>query len=114
MDFVFPEEALAILRQTQFDPQAALGYELLSGGVTWSDEGLIEFAAVCRDKGCGYAGHALAYRTSLIEGKPRENLRFAWEELKTRCPEWIGFRPERTGPNPEVLAYLQRCREDDF
>lgn len=114
MKFVFPNEAIAVLRGAQFDPGATCGYELLSGGITWSDEQLADFVGACMAKGCGVFGYPLAYRTSLIEGKPRENLRFTWDELQLRCPEWIGFRAERVTPSPQLLAFLKQCREEDW
>jgi hypothetical protein len=112
--FSFPEEAIATLRADTFDPGAQLGYELLSGALFWSDEHFAEFVAVCRAKNCAFGQYPFAYRTSLIENKPRIEMLFAWEELMHRCPSWIGFRPERVSPSPELVKFLRGCENDEW
>lgn len=114
MEFIFPEKALAVLREARWDANATRGYELLSGAVTWSDERVHDFVLACMEAGCHEYGTALAYRTSLIEGRPREELRFAWDELRLRCPEWIGFQIERVSSSPEVLEFLCQSREQPW
>jgi len=111
MSMVFPDEAINFLRGCAFDPAASPGYEMISGSVSWSDERYRDFACLCRALGCRAAGALFAYRTSLIDGNPFEPLRFAWDEVRTRCPGWIGFRPERISPSSELQAYLQAQRD---
>src|SRR4051794_20986287 len=112
MNFVFPQEAIDFLRRCQYDPAAQPMYEMLSGGLTWDDEYYFEFAALCRAKGCPHYGVLFAYRSSLILGQPYEEYRYAWEEVRLRCPEWIGFRPERSTPNVELQEFLRGAEED--
>lgn len=114
MAFIFPEEAIAILRDSQVDPNASMGCEMLSGGVTWSDERWPDFVCSCTRKGCTEFSELVAYRTSLIQGEPRENLRFAWDEVRMRCPEWIGFRVERTSPSAELHAFIKSAYEEEW
>jgi hypothetical protein len=94
-DPVFTDAAIRFLRECVFDPDAFVGYELLSGAVHWSDERFSDFYRVCRAGGADYAKELFAYRTSLLVGRPREEYQFVWDEVRARCPEWIGFRPER-------------------
>jgi hypothetical protein len=93
----FPEEAVACLRQSQYDPAARPGLELLSGSFLWGDEfdGYAEFVTHCRARGCQAYWEPIGFRTSVIRGKPDEQCRRGWEELRRVCPEWPGFREER-------------------
>jgi hypothetical protein len=86
---------------------------LVSGSVGWDDEQYFEFFTICRHHGCYAYGVLFAYRTSLLMGTPREDLRYAWDEVRQRCPEWIGFRPERVAPTEELLDYIRQA-EDSF
>lgn len=102
----FSDEEIAAMRAMIHDPAAKVdGVEMISGAIFWSDEGVLELIALSRHHG-GSAKELLAYRTSLLLGEPREELRFAWEEAKARCPEWIGFRPERVAFSPTWSAYV--------
>jgi hypothetical protein len=91
----YPWEALVPIRDARYDPDATFGLELCSGGLVWSDENYVEFAAACRSRGNVHYPRAIAYRASLILGQPREDCRRAWEELQWLVPQWPGFRPER-------------------
>src|SRR4051794_37479489 len=83
------------MRAMVHDPAARVGgVEMISGAVFWSDEDIFEFFVLSRHYQ-GSAKELFAYRTSLLVGEPREELRYAWDEANARCPEWIGFRPER-------------------
>ena len=92
---LFPEEALAILRQARWDPNATHSYEVMSGGFAWSDERLSQSGSVCMAHGSWAFRFLMGYRASLIRGNPREELRATWDQLLRECPEWPGFRPER-------------------
>jgi hypothetical protein len=113
MAFVFPAKAIEFLRSCVHDPVATFGYEFISGSVSWSDERYAEFTALCRQHGCNDYGVLFAYRTSLLMMQPRENLRYAWDDVQERCPEWIGFRPERITPTAELQEYIRQA-EDSF
>src|SRR5262249_44476426 len=103
-EMLFPEAALAILRQARWDPNATHSFEVVSGGFAWSDERLQEAAAACMEHRSWAFRYLMGYRASLTRGAPREELRPPWDQLLRECPEWPGFRSERSGP--EVAAEL--------
>ncbi len=105
MNNLFPEQAIEVLRQARHDPNATMGYEMISGGIEWSDERSVDFHVACRGVGCQYAGHVFAYRTSLLVGKPREELRFAWDEVLAL--PGLGRVPTRTN---DVRSQVPRVR----
>ncbi len=102
----FTDAAIAFLRESAFDPDAAVGFELLSGAVHWSDERFLDFFCLCRSGGLDYSKELFAYRTSLLVGRPREEYRLIWDEAQKRCPEWIGFRPERVTADPRWQKFV--------
>ncbi len=111
-DPVFGDEEITFLRECIFDPAASCRCEFLSGAVNWSDERFSEFVLLPIVYGRGFAKHLFArhlfeYRTSLLVGRPREELRFAWDAARAACPEWIGFRPERTTPAPHWPGFVE-------
>jgi hypothetical protein len=91
----YPWEALIPVRDARHDPAAAFGLELCSGRLVWWDENYPEFAAGCRGRGNNHHPEPLAFRASLILGRPREDCRRGWEDLRRPVPQWPGFRPER-------------------
>ncbi len=113
---LIPEQALAVLRQARWDASASRRYEIMSGGFIWSDERLGEVAHLCVEQGNWAFRYVIGYRASLIRGAPREGLRAPWDQLLRECPDWPGFRPERSSP---ILAREldaeseQACRELD-
>jgi hypothetical protein len=93
------EMLAATLNRLCVDPQAVMRYDLLAGGLVWSDE-------TPQWKFDGLAdnefppGHALLrallnYRSSLILGESRERFRVLWERAIKLCPNWPGFLPSR-------------------
>lgn len=107
----FPESALVVLRQTQWDPDATFNYEGMSGGLVWSDEFPREAIAACMAVNNYAFRYVLAYRASLIREEPREEFRPVWDQLKRECPNWPGLRPERQSPD---LREQLNSREDRF
>jgi len=97
-DILFPEEALALLRQARYDPEARRGFECLSTSFHWSDERLPQAMRLCLNGGSRAHFYTMVFRTSLIKGEPIEEYRRTWEQLQSACPEWPGFRPERCSP----------------
>jgi hypothetical protein len=97
-EMLFPDEALAILREAQWDPFASRSYEIMSGGFRWSDECWGDVTPICMEQGSWAFRYVLGYRAWLIRGVPREELRLPWDQLLRACPEWPGFRPERCSP----------------
>src|SRR5690242_5971398 len=91
----FPAEAIDILRQTRFDPDAKRSFDGMSGGFRWDDEFPNEAITACMRINNYAFRVVIAYRASLVSGKPREELRASWDQLLRECPEWPGFRPDR-------------------
>lgn len=83
-----------LLEALPFDPSAALGYDMLAGGVVWSDE-LPEFDVVCRVHQWDTIRYVLRYRTTLILGEPEEAFREYWDEARRQFPRWPGFDERR-------------------
>jgi len=48
------------------------------------------------------------YRASLILGKPDRSLEEYWTLGERLFPDWVGFRPERSAPDPEIASFLER------
>ncbi len=112
-DNLFPDEALAILREARWDANAQRSYEIMSGGFRWSDERLgNEVACLCIEQGNWTFRFVLGYRASLSRGAPRKELQAPWEQLKRECPEWPGFRPERSSLSLAVELDAEQRRVD--
>jgi hypothetical protein len=109
----FPEEAVACLRRTRYNPAARPGLELVSGSLIWEDEfeDYIEFVAHCRGRGCLRYWEPLVYRTSIIRGRPSAESRRGWEELRSVCSDWHGFYAERY--NEALRAELERQEAEE-
>jgi hypothetical protein len=89
---LFTDRQLAILREARFDPESVREYDLFAGGFYWSDE---RIEAVSDSDTYRVI---LAYRASLSEGAPRNELLDTWNQLQRACPDWPGFRRERCSP----------------
>lgn len=98
---LFPDDAIAILREARWKPDAKREFELMSGGFVWSDEHLGDIALLCVELDNWAFREVIAYRASLIRSAPRTELREPWEQLRRECPDWPGFRPERCDPSLE-------------
>ena len=101
-----PDKVVAVLRMARFDPSAGPSFELFSGSFIWDDENYMELALLCNEMKCRACIEAVAFRSSLILGRPNEEFRGSWEELKQVCPEWPGFRAERQSES--LRAELER------
>jgi hypothetical protein len=112
-ELYFPEEAIACLRRTRYNPAARPSLELVSGSFIWEDEfaGYVEFVAHCRARGCPRYWEPVGYRTSIIRGGPNERFRRGWGELRKVCPDWPGFREERYAE--ALRAELERQEADE-
>jgi hypothetical protein len=106
-EMLFPEDALAFLRQTCYDPDARRGFECLSTSFHWSDERLPQAMRLCLNHGSRATFYVMVFRTSLIKGEPIEEYCRNWKQLREACPEWPGFRPERC--STELLPAWQRA-----
>lgn len=95
---LFPDAALSILREACWSPDAERTFEGMSGGFMWSAERLTDVASICSKLDNWAFRYVIAYRASLIRRKPRSELIEPWEQLRIACPDWPGFRPERSDP----------------
>lgn len=115
-EMLFPEEALAFLRQMQYDPDARRGFECMSTGFHWSDEGLPRAMRLCLNHGSRATFYTMLFRTSLMKGQPEEACRQTWEQLREACPDWPGLRAERCSSDllPQWRTALRRmCLDVD-
>jgi hypothetical protein len=100
----------AMLDKVTFNPQARMGYDMLAGGLYWSDEipawNFDELAGGQYPSGFGQFRALLNYRSSLILGQPRERFGELWESASLLCPKWPGFLPNRRDP-----ALADECRQ---
>src|SRR4051794_10498696 len=87
-------ELAPFLRGLTSSPTATVSFELLSGGLLWSDEfpGDPAWYGV---ENWDIIRFVLNYRTSLILGEPAAGGREIWEEARRLFPDWPGFAPER-------------------
>lgn len=93
------------LNDLTFSETARRFYEMMSGGLMWEDEKPdIPFSEN------GWFRAALAYRSSVILGKPRTEFASIWSALQRIAPKWPGFRPERCTPSPELVDFLTKQR----
>lgn len=97
-DNLFPQNAIALMQQAHWDSAATRSYEMMSGGFKWSDEWPAGVSFLCMEEDSYAFRFVLGYRASLIQGRPRDDLRAPWDQLSRECPEWPGFRPERCSP----------------
>src|SRR5258707_8470723 len=95
------------LADLKLDPSAKPFYDIMSGGLIWSDEKL-PLGLSAEQLGCLRA--VFRFRTSLIEGTPDSRFQTLWNVLKERCPGWIGFAPSRCSPTLELRETLHKLR----
>jgi hypothetical protein len=107
----FPESALAVMRAARYDPAARPSLEVLSGSFIWDDECYFDFVAHCRAAGCLLYWQPVLFRSSVIMGKPDEESRQGWEDLRRAAPEWPGFRQERSSESLRAPLERQRAEE---
>lgn len=88
-----------VFNRLTYDPNAERSVHLQAGGFVWSDE-TPDFRTegtfpipITRFMIC-----LISYRTTLIRGLPHEPFTPCWQEFKRCCPDWPGFRPERSDP----------------
>lgn len=98
-----PPKIMTSIQQLTPDPNARCQYELLSGGLVWSDEFtmtlLNELSRLGEEPIASLFRYLWAYRTSLIEGQERQEFQHIWAEMQATFPDWPGFRLERSSPD---------------
>jgi len=79
------------------DTNATITYSLVCDGLVWSDE--LPSASFGDDIMLRYL---IMYRTSLIVGNEKKDLRPYWDSAKKAFPDWPGFNIQRCLPNAEL------------
>jgi hypothetical protein len=92
---LFPDEALALLREARYDPAACRGFSRQASAFLWSDELLHHVRRICSVNDSRADLYLLTFRSSQIQGEPIEELRGPWDQLRQANPEWPGFKEER-------------------
>jgi hypothetical protein len=107
------QDAAPVLDALIAQPDAHVFFEVMSGALVWSDEYPFVADGVYYDIEM-FPRQLLrgvwAYRSSLIEGEPKERCRAGWELAQSLFPKWPGFLPERRDPSLKDL--LVRLREE--
>jgi hypothetical protein len=92
---LLPDDAIIILRQAIWQPDARRFLEMMTGAFWWTDELVQEIAHLCVARGNWSFRYLMGYRASVIRGKPEERFRPVWDQVARECPDWPGLRPER-------------------
>ncbi|TDF41526.1 hypothetical protein EYS14_01320 [Alteromonadaceae bacterium M269] len=94
-----------------FNPEATPIYDVMAGGLIWSDEipSREEYGQYL--KAVYYTRKVIAYRASLTLGVERIELRGDWELLKSIIPNWPGFREERIFGDVQRLLKIHKYKE---
>jgi len=93
---LLPNNAIIILRRAFWQPDARRFYEMMTGSFWWTDELIQEVAQLCSGRNNWSFRYLMAYRASLIRGKPNEGFCPVWDQIIRECPNWPGLRPERS------------------
>ncbi len=107
---LFSDADIKILSLAHWTSDAQRSFEIMSGGFVWSDEQLKEISF----QSLSAVRYVISYRASLIRGVPRDELSQPWKQLRTDCPDWPGFHPDRCNSSlAQELDQASRkaCRE---
>ncbi len=96
--------------KTSHDINARCSFDLLAGGLGWSDE----CPPIEMYEGLVLEAHRdlIAHRASLTLGTPINDTQPFWDQMLKECPSWPGFRAERR--SVELRAELEECLNADF
>lgn len=106
--FITPEfeRHARLLNALPFRESARHVFEMMSGAVMWEDEVAdLPFSEI------GWFRVALAYRSSLIVGAPRQEFEAVWVALRKAAPDWPGFRSERCARSEELARFLADAKK---
>lgn len=108
----FSTTVINAIKNLKYDPDASCCYEVMSGGLLWTDE--ITNDILLADDNYTFR-YLFAYRASLILGKENKNLRPVWEQMAIQFPNWPGLRVERRSPKlKELLLARKRASMKEF
>lgn len=108
---MFSNAALAILNRQVYDPTAKGDYEIMSGGLLWSDE----FPQIGSPEWPVFAHNwvyrfLLAYRASITMGEENALFRPVWQQAIDHAPNWPGLREERRGKQVQHFLIMEKQR----
>ena len=109
MEFIdYMEALIPRLQSLKKDEGATPFFDCLSGAFVWSDERI--FGLNTNEMGCLRA--IFRYRTNLIVREQDLRFELLWNQLKQKCPAWIGFDPVRCSPDAELMAKYLEIRKN--
>jgi len=100
-----------LLAACEHDPAAACQYDVMAGGLVWSDEVPSPGDHAPNLRSSVHLRSVIAYRASLTLGQPRVELESDWNELRQLLPNWPGFREERVHGPAERLLKIHKYKE---
>lgn len=106
----FTPELLDLLAEARYDPLAQRAYDGLTGSFRWTDEFPDAFIAEADRQGNWSFRDLLAYRASLMRGRPEAHLKPTWYQVLRACPDWPGFRYERQSKQLAELLDTEQAR----
>lgn len=106
------EDIKSHLEKCRYMSDATASYDIMAGGLIWSDE--IPQREECDDylKVALYLRPIIAYRASLTLGNERIEFKKHWLKLNEAIPYWPGFKPERIRGEAERLLRIHKYKED--
>ncbi|HEY1190830.1 MAG TPA: hypothetical protein VGE74_24580 [Gemmata sp.] len=111
-DGLFSPVALAVLNEQQYDPTAKGSYELLSGGLIWSNKfppsGSAEWQLIVPNYLHRYL---IAARAAVTLSDGATGFRPIWEQVLRGAPNWPGLQPERHGEAARKRLLAAKRRE---
>jgi hypothetical protein len=95
------------LNDLKSDSSAEVFYDLMSGGLVWSDEQVTNLTR--EEMGCQRA--LFSFRSGLITNEVRERFQTIWDQARAEFPEWIGFQDSRCQPNEELGRLIHKSKK---
>lgn len=100
-----------LLKMCQYDSAAICTYDIMAGGLVWTDE-----VPNPSDRGLNlrvsvYLRTVIAYRASLSLNQPRLELENNWNELKKLLPNWPGFKEDRIYGEAQRILKIHKYKE---
>lgn len=104
------QDIAADMNAMQYRVDAAVGYDLLSDSLLWSDEMPELGDHRPRDFWC--LRPVLRYRTTLILGDPDTDFEEYWSAAQIHFPRWAGFQLSRCTKDLDLAKCFETLRSD--
>jgi hypothetical protein len=88
------------------DDSAKPFYDMMSGAVVWAGE--VVSGLTTGQLGC--LRSLFRCRTNLILNEPDKKFDGIWEAFQEACPNWIGFLPERSGRDEQLVNMVRELK----